>query len=725
MTLKKILKNKKGYFLSVDAFIALIIILGVVAFIKPQIVQISQDTKVQGDLLNVLSSLKIGEINNSYVNQLIVEGNITNLNQSVLEQIGEFYAKSKPESQILAQNIIDNLNLNENVGIYFNGVTIASSGNTSFSNAKDIWTSRQIISGIQAGNSSKGFSSRAFLFSENKINYFYFGGYIGDGNITIKLKDGKITNTEIEAIFSGNFDIYINDIFAQSYTPTSNIPYKINLINYSTLFSSTENNISFKSNNSLYIAGGYMKVFYNNSISATTTNKQNLPGIDGVINIYDSFYVPGDLNSMNIFLHYNSSYNIFMTVGNKNIYLGNSNGTELKVNLTDTNFTGILNYTNISHKTIPFRLGLENVSYVLNFTLNADAFSVTDLSGSMADGCNIQTWGQWWCCWGSSDYCASQQTCNSCGAVFENKITMAKQANDIFIEAVLNNSGNRVGLVGYANNAPASDYHNLSENNISLHNQVNSWNANGGTCICCGINKATQSFLNESDSSKFQSMVVMSDGGANVRCSEQGTGDARQDAIQAACEAYNNYNITVHAVGFGSGADETTLQSIANCGNGNYYYGDVNQLVDIYKQIASEILNASYYEQTVVSNGIEAKLYSDSYISIDYNKIIPYGLLINAETNNFGNSISQGNFTVPNDTIPYEVKVISYSGSKWTDNVEVFNSSSGLWENIFNLSYYNMSYINLGDPYVINIPLNKINYGENSIKISTVLNLTN
>jgi len=216
-------------------------------------------------------------------------------------------------------------------------------------------------------------------------------------------------------------------------------------------------------------------------------------------------------------------------------------------------------------------------------------------------------------------------------------------------------------------------------------------------------------------------MVVFSDGKANVKCLQQGTGSATQDAIQAACEAYNNYNISVYTVGFGDNADEATLQSIASCGNGNYYFSNVEELVDIYRQLAQDILNASYSEQTVISEDLYTKLYPDSYILVDYNKTIPYGLIITAETPEFGNDISQGILNVPNDTVPYEAKVISYSGTKWTDNAEVYNNSSGLWENVFNLSYYDLSYTSLGDPYAVNIPINKINSGDNLIKVSTGL----
>jgi len=692
-------KNKRGYFFSLDAFIALLIILGVVLFIKPQSNQINQEVSLQNDFLTVLSSVKIGEINNSYATQLILDGKITNLNNSVLEQIGEFYADSQNESTLLAEAIINDLNLRENVGIYFNGIPIATSGSLDFNDAENVWTSRQIISGIQAGDSVTGYSSRAFLSSKNKVKYFYFGGYVGDGNITVDLGE-DVTSANVEAVFSGDFDLYVNDVFINSHSPSANIPYTFSLT--SEYFSAGENNLSFKSFSNLYIAGGYIKIVYNESEVLSSDKTYNLPGIDGLINFYDGFYIPGDLSEMEIYLHYNSENNLFLNIGDKEVYLGNSNGSETTVTISDATLSAILDYNEMSNNTIPLRLGISNVSYLSGSGRESDSYSLTDLSGSM-----------------------NQCALNCSGGDPIKMIDLAINANNAFIKVLLNYSGNRVGLVGYGGYVDEQFYHNLSNNKNSLNQTMGNWTTGGGTCICCGINRAVQGFLNESDPSKFQSMVVMSDGKANTKCPEQGTGSATDDAIQAACDAYENYNLTVYSVGFGPNVDEATLQSMASCANGNYYFSTLEGLADIYEQLANDIINASYFEQTVVAEGIFTKLYPDSYVSVDYTKTIPYGLLIATETGIFGNNISEGIFSIPNDTQPYEVRTISYSGSKWTDNVSIYNSSSGIWKNIFNLSRYNLDYTDLGDPYAVNIPLEDISYGNNTIRVSAGLNPTN
>ena len=709
-------KNRRGYFYSLDAFIALLIIFGVVLFIRPQTIQSQYDSDIQEDVLLVLSNLKIGEMNNTYIDWLISNDKITNLNQSVLDQIGEFYANSSSDANDLTQHILDELDLNENIGLYFNDVLIANSSSVNFSDARSVATSRQIISGIQQGSSARGFSSRAFLFAENKIEYFYFGGYIGDGNISVKV-EGNMVGGEIEGVFSGDFGLYINGINVESPSPTPNIPYTIDLAPYSGAFESGINNIEFKSSNNLYIAGGYIKILYNETQALVSSKKKFFPGIDGLINIYDSFYIPGNLNSIHVHLHYNSSFDIFMTIGNTKIYKGNSSGVETSADIDNVALSNNLTYSLLSNKTIPYRLALDNVSYVVNLTKDADVFSVTDLSGSMrcsnpADWCGINQW-----------------ICESfCGGTWLGPINAAKSANKLFINAVLNSSENRVGLVGYESIARDSDFHELSTDNASLNNIIdNEWDASGSTCICCGIIKATNELIANSPIEAYRSIVLMTDGEANVRCNnahqdENGDGviNAKDDAIRAACDAHDDYGIVTHAIAFGSLADTNTTQNIASCGMGNHHSGDIEDLLSIYEQIAQEIINASYYEQTIVAEDIYTKLYPDSYIEIDYDKEIPYGMLIVSETEDFGSGSSQGSFYVPSDSQVYEVQAISYSDSKWTSLVEI-NDSAG-WNTVFNLSEYNSTYIELGDPYAVNIPPELVEYGDNEVKIQIGLN---
>ncbi len=115
-------------------------------------------------------------------------------------------------------------------------------------------------------------------------------------------------------------------------------------------------------------------------------------------------------------------------------------------------------------------------------------------------------------------------------------------------DVILNNSDNRAGLVGYSDSAAESDYHELSNDGVSLKSKVDDWEADGGTCICCGINRAVDELVFDSSSEIFRSIIVMSDGQANIQCPQQGTGSASQDAIEAACDAYNDHGIFVYSI---------------------------------------------------------------------------------------------------------------------------------------------------------------------------------
>lgn len=189
-----------------------------------------------------------------------------------------------------------------------------------------------------------------------------------------------------------------------------------------------------------------------------------------------------------------------------------------------------------------------------------DAVSVVDLSGSMKKGGQIS------------------------------KINEAKNATKSFIDIVLNNSKSRLGLVVYSDSFIEKKSYPLSNDSISLKNKVNAWDANGQTCICCGVNKAIE-YLNASTTGNPKIMVVMSDGEANIACVSR---DAKKDAIDFSRNAWENHSIKVYTIGFGSDmdevTDEVTLKSMAVVGNGSYYFAKLGELEEIYAKI-SELKN--------------------------------------------------------------------------------------------------------------------------------------
>ena len=748
------MKSKKGIFFSSDALIALTIVFLTIAIFTGYVSHVRKETKTPSDLINVLSNIKIGELNNSYAQNLISQGKIKNLNKTVLEQIGKFYVENQTIAEELAQSILDELEINDNIGIWYGRELIASVNESEINDAKNIEVERQTISSLiknENGSSETGFSARAYLENDVKSKYVYFGGYIGDGNITARINySGDAENVKLEITSNEDFDVYINGNFSGHYQNSSSdfTPSVYDLSAYSSNFNSEENIIKLIGDRgSLHIAGGYLKVAFSNaSLIHQEEKKYYFPGIEGLINIYDSFYLPGNLNSMDIYLHMNSSYDVFLNIGNTTLFENNTEGEDtISISNSEILSKG-LDYNSLLNRTVPLRLGMKNGSYIKNITMDADVISVTDLSGSMQGSCSIDCGeseetcendcgGTWiwffgYYCSGGLNCDSGESTCeNDCGGTWESPIQDAKDANKQFIDDVLNRSGNRVGLVGYSGNAEEENYHTLSEDNVSLKSEVDEWAAGGGTCICCGVNRGVREILDNSSGNKYRSLVVMSDGQATYYCGDyddytgSGTGGTsdqidREWAINSSCNAYENHGITVHTVGFGSGADESTLQAMADCGNGNYYFSDLDNLTDIYQAIAEDILEASYEEQTIeVTDDVSVELYPDSYIEFDYTlPEIPYGLILTSEEK-FYNAY-EGNFSIPENSTIISARAISYSGPRWTSNTKINGNL------IYNLSRYGSDYIQLGDPYSIEIPKNFIE-DDNTVRVTTGLSPAN
>ena len=708
------IKKKKGVFFSIDAMIALGIILMSVLIIYPVLNSTTKESYVQSDLILVLSDLTIGEMNNSYATTLINSGLVKEPNKPVLEQLAEFYVLNETIAKNLADEILNNINTEKNIGFWFGGKLISSSNSTPIENATEIIVERQVISGIQEGESVTAFSGRAFLVNSLQSKYFYFGGYVGEGNLSANITyEGNISSANMELAIENNFSVYINGNYEGDYTGSGSefTPQTYNLP--ITNFSSGGNIVEIRGNY-LSVAGGFIKISYEPDVTYSADKRKHLPGIEGVVNLYDSFYVPGPINTMNIFLKYNNSVETFFRIGDTVVYNGTTTGVE-NITLNDSTLSNLLNYSDLSEKTIPIRLGLDNATYLQNITLPADVFSVADLSGSMQASCSG---GGFLCCLFSGDFCGSPSTCSSCSGTWDDPLGIAQNATKQFISKVLNDTDNQVGLVGYKGSVSISDTHNLSKNETSLNASVDSWSAGGSTCICCGINWAASALVNDSSNENFRSIVVMSDGQATTTCAQQPNATAEDDAIQAACDAHINHGIIVYAVGFGASADEDTLQEIANCGGGSYYYGSVSSLVSVYDDIAQEIIDASFFEQTLnVTGSYYSRLYPESYIEFNFNETpTPFGLITTSEKD-FDNG-DGGQFSIPSNATVLESLVVSYSGPRWTDSVDINGNE------VYNLSDYGNEYLQLGDPYSINIPVSQVN-STNTVNLTTGLSPTN
>ncbi|MEM7312243.1 MAG: VWA domain-containing protein [Planctomycetota bacterium] len=77
-----------------------------------------------------------------------------------------------------------------------------------------------------------------------------------------------------------------------------------------------------------------------------------------------------------------------------------------------------------------------------------------------------------------------------------------------------------------------------------------------------------------------KTMIVMTDGMHNY-----GT-----DPATAATQMVASYNVTIHTVTFGGGADQSTMQEVAAIGGGNHYHADdTSELVEVFEEIANNL----------------------------------------------------------------------------------------------------------------------------------------
>ena len=256
------MNNKRGLFFSIDAVIALMLIVALVGAGYVVIRHNKNPAELQYDVLNTLAAVHIGELNDAFVQSLIASGEIADPNKSALEVIGEYYVTNKTRAEEIASRFLEGLETKENLGIWYGSSLIASKNQTSYKDAQQIDTARQFVTGIQEGESVTGFSARAFLSSRTQTKYTYIGGYIGDGNLTLNVNyQGNLAKATLELAASENFTLYINGVSAGVYNASVTIEQPRNYTLPALFFRNGTNTLEFRAPK-LYIAGGLLKISY-------------------------------------------------------------------------------------------------------------------------------------------------------------------------------------------------------------------------------------------------------------------------------------------------------------------------------------------------------------------------------------------------------------------------------------------------------------------------------
>ncbi len=150
-----------------------------------------------------------------------------------------------------------------------------------------------------------------------------------------------------------------------------------------------------------------------------------------------------------------------------------------------------------------------------------------------------------------------------------------------------------VGVVGFSTYAyyvvvpPTND-------TSYVNSSIDTLTAGGYTAMASGIDKAIdelQSFNNSKNSPAIDVIILLTDGNANIDLKGQyNVRQAIKDVIYEANRA-KNLGYIIYTIGYGSDANATLLQEIAEITGGKYYFAaNAEELKSIYTSIAKDVL---------------------------------------------------------------------------------------------------------------------------------------
>ncbi|MFH1447836.1 MAG: VWA domain-containing protein [Candidatus Micrarchaeota archaeon] len=542
----KVKKNRKGIFFTIDAVFALLALLSIVSlFTLVSVESVSSELMHEtlhfqtGDMIGLMAKVKLIDLwDQQLVRDLYYSGflNDEDLNNTLLEVEGALWSLNESNNSEAATNLTTMLfgNLvSDNVDWAFiidNEVFY----NTTVLDYKSrmVAVSRRLVSGYMKSQPHVGYAARAFLsniLGKQSSSYLFFGGFVGQGNITAVIgdipPDANVSYIYMEMNIGTNFTLYINNEFCGVFNKSGgnfsvnswNVDYPWCLGNLS-LGNATNFTLNFIGDELIdqYIGGGYIRVVYDTSEFGDITSgveRYYFPGIDGIINLYDSFYVPGNITNISGYLKFYNNYSTELIMGNQTVFGNNGTDAIQEIYLDDANFT-LLDYIDLSQVTVPLRL--RAAANITGGTLgNADVVLITDVSGSMnwrvgySDTTAGQTWGN--DCSNTNMYTSPETQ----------RLALARCLDKQFIDIVMNGSGNQIALVSFSNQV--QNWTDLTNNEAYLNSTVDTYSAVGGTCICCAINKAREILAAQSSIDRLKFIIVMSDGIAGYRCHNVGS----------------------------------------------------------------------------------------------------------------------------------------------------------------------------------------------------------
>lgn len=510
------LVDKKGFLFSLDAFLAATLLIGGLILITQQFSDAAPQEQIaflSQDTLRAVSTIKIKELQDPTIQALIADGTIDDPDVSVLLQIGKFWAL---DDTVNAENLTTLLIANLLPAGYSLALEIEDDNlyNNSGADYRAVAAARRMITGVTKGEALEGSSGVAYLqhiTNKRMSEYVYFGGFVGQGNISALLSlppdtnGSSITEVVLEADIDEDFSFFINDDPCGDYNSSSLGNFSPDVWNLTSCKNSLQGGdnlieIRFSNVNNAFIGGGFLRVTYTTDefqqSGTLGSDLKKLPGIEGIVNLYDSFDVRGDLQELAVHLHYFAdhsgaqNYTFYLTIGNETILADANSTTDQDIYIPNSSFAGV-NFSRWSDTTIPLRIGFQNLTYSSEFFGAADVIIVTDTSGSMD-----------WQMGGTSTGTARNCDSSLLNASTTARLSVAKCLDKQFALDILSILGNFLGLVSYDSSTNGGETVSPTDDAALINATIGNaspetgYAGGGSTCICCGINSALTALTN-------------------------------------------------------------------------------------------------------------------------------------------------------------------------------------------------------------------------------------
>ncbi|MBU0979255.1 MAG: hypothetical protein KJ709_00480 [Nanoarchaeota archaeon] len=525
------MRRRKGILFTIDAVLgATLLLLGIfmysLFFVTEE--ETTQSAYFSRDAVDFLAQVRMDELDFRFLHDLNRISLSIDPDISVLEQMALLWVKGEYEASQLLCNYTFLELIPEQYGFEIRvGNDVVC--NRYKPGSETVITSKRSISGIEKSQQTERFLSYAHLTGMDNFLmdfYTYFQGFTGQGNITVLMEVPEfisIRNVIIEGSFSDNFEFHINGNGSGNFTTNRTNPlgaetFIIDPVHFSNFGGENRTSFSIRFNSSEgqlgYIGGGYIRVTAN--ISANNTHLKEgmrqfthiandtlitryyLPQVEGVINLYGSYYFPPDISNLSASLHYKSDIGqlddvyLQLVLANQTIFFDENFTGEETIDLDPERFSA-LNLSKLAGKNVPMRFGWTDIAPYGGG--GVDAILITDISGSMAwnitpgDGW-LRTDGETW-----GNDCDNTKMYTSNRTM---RLALAKCLDKRFVDIILEDlSPSRMGLVFfyhtliplYTNVVPLKDYTSRSY----LHNKIDAIdNPVGNTCVSCGIYKAME-----------------------------------------------------------------------------------------------------------------------------------------------------------------------------------------------------------------------------------------